>query len=104
MLIAVIGDYLSPEYQVLLEKVKSVKQDEAILDLSRHQKGSWNNMLKARFADIASAHEVIIGTDWHNDIDAKRDITHAQSLHKDCFVYLRSEGVFRPFPEYAERV
>ena len=52
MKVAVIGDYESPEYKELLQRVKILKPEEEVLDLSRHQKSSWNKMLESRFSDI----------------------------------------------------
>ena len=102
MNIAVIGDYGSPQYHDLLMKVKIMQPDEHILDLSRHKNGDWSKLLHARFTDISNAHQVIICSDWHNHFDAKRDITHAQSLHKEIFI--ESDGKFFSFPGYAERI
>ena len=97
-IIAVIGDYESPKYKTLLQDVKRLKPEEEVLDLSRH-KGSWSNQLDKRFTDISNADCVVISADWHKHFDAKRDITHAQSKHKDCFV--EREGQFLPFPEHS---
>ena len=102
MKIAVIGDYQSPEYQILLQRVRIIKSDEEVLDLSRHQKSSWNKMLEYRFADIKSAHQIVISDDWHDHLEAKRDITHAQCLNKECFI--EHGGQFLPFPEYARKL
>ncbi len=102
MKIAVIGDYESPEYKELLQRVKILKPDEQVLDLSRHQKSSWSKMLESRFADIRNAQQVVISDDWESHFDAKRDITQAQSLNKECFI--DQGGRFLPFPEYARRL
>jgi len=102
MKIAVIGDYQSPEYTELLQRVRIIKSDEEVLDLSRHQKSSWNKMKESRFADIKNAHQVVISDNWHDHLDAKRDITHAQSLNKECFI--EHGGQFLPFPEYARKL
>lgn len=101
MKVAVIGDYESPAYKELLQRVRILMPDEEVLDLSRHQKTSWNRRLENRFADIKNALQVIISDDWDDHFDAKRDITHAQSLKKDCFI--DRNGQFLPFPEYARR-
>jgi|SRR5665647_94584 len=102
MIIAVIGDYESPKYQELLQCVKIYKPEEHVLDLSRHQSVNWKKMLDARFADIETAHQVVISNDWDNNIDTKRDITQAQFLHKETFIY--RDGQFLPFPEYAHKL
>jgi hypothetical protein len=102
MKIAVIGGYQSPQYKELLQRVAILKSDEEVMDLSRHQKGSWNKMLEARFEDIKNAHQVVIGDDWEDHFDAKRDITHAQSLDKQCFI--EHGGQFLPFPQYARKI
>ena len=102
MKIAVIGDYGSEQYQLLLDRVRILKSDEEVLDLSRHRKGNWNKMLEARFEDIKNAHQVVISDDWEVHFDARRDITHAQSLNKQCFI--EHGGQFLPFPQYARRV
>lgn len=99
MKVAVIGDYQSPEYKELLQRVKILKPEEEVLDLSRHQKSSWSKMLEARFADINSSYQVIISDDWDSHFDTKRDITHAQSLGKECFI--DRGGQFLLFPQYA---
>jgi hypothetical protein len=102
MKIAVIGDYQSPEYKELFQRVTILKPDEEVLDLSRHQKGSWNKLLENRFADIKNAHQIVISDNWHDHLEAKRDITHAQSLNKECFI--EHGGQFLPFPEYARKI
>ncbi len=102
MKIAVIGDYASPGYKDLLLKVKIAFPEEEVMDLSRHDQTVWAKQLNARFTDISAASLVIIGKDWTRSFDAKRDITHAQSLHKDCLI--EREEAFRPFPEYAESI
>jgi hypothetical protein len=97
MLIAVIGDYLSPNYKTLLENVKRLKPDEQILDLSRHHHVTWKREKDERYKDIENADEVVIGADWPRHFDAKLDITYAQSKYKDC--YVEYEGRFLPFPD-----
>lgn len=101
MKIAVIGDCESPAYKELLQRIRILMPEEEVLDLSRHQKSSWTRMLENRFADIKNAHQVVISDDWDVHFDAKRDITHAQSLNKECFIDCK--GQFLPFPEYAIR-
>jgi hypothetical protein len=101
MRIAVIGDYQSPEYKELLKRIKILKPDEQVLDLSGHQKSSRTKMPEARLVDIKNAHQIVISGDWDNHPDAKSDITHAQSLGKECFI--DRDGQFLPFPEYAGR-
>jgi hypothetical protein len=102
MKVAVIGDYESPEYQVWLQRVRILKSDEEVLDLSRYQKSSGNKMKEYRFADIKSAHQIVISDDGHDHLEAKRDITHAQWLNKECFI--EHGGQFLPFPEYARKL
>ncbi len=103
MVIAVIGDYGSPEYEKFLKKVKQAKPDEDILDLSRHPGYNWSKNLKARFEDICSSHLVVISNDYRNSLESRRDVTYAQERKRECMIYT-SNGEFRPFPEYAERV
>ena len=102
MVISVIGDYDSPEYKELLQKVKMAKPEEKVMDLSRHQSLSWDRMRKSRFEDITNSHLVVIGSDFRNSVEARRDITHAQNISKDCKIY--RDGQFLPFPEYADRI
>ncbi len=102
MKIAVIGDYESRAYKDLLQRVKIIKPEEDVIDLSRHQNGSWSKMMESRFGDIRSALLVVISDDWHNHLDAKRDITYAQSLNKECFI--NHHGQFLPFPEFAQKL
>ena len=102
MKIAVIGDYESQEYKQLLERVKILKCEEDVIDLSRHLRLVWHKKNEARFADIKNAHQIVICGDWDNYIDAKRDITYAQTLNKECFV--EYGGQFLPFPQYARRL
>lgn len=101
MNIAVIGDYGSPEYRDLLIKVAIMQPEEKIFDLSVHNKGTWKEMLQARLVDIGNAHMVIICDDWHSHFDAKRDITHAQSLRKELFI--ECDGKFIPFSAQTDR-
>lgn len=102
MNIAVIGDYQSPQYNNLLQKIRMARPEEQILDLSSHQTGSWKKMCNARFEDIFRSHQVIIGNGWRTNIDARRDITYAQELKKECLIEI--DGTFRPFPEYAREI
>jgi hypothetical protein len=102
MKIAVIGEYESPAYKDLLLRVKIIKPEEEVLDLSRHHNSCWSKMLESRFGDIRNAHLVVISVDWHNHFDAKRDITYAQSLNKECFIDFH--GQFLPFPEFAQKL
>jgi len=102
MIIAVIGEYDSPNYQELLQRVKIAKPEEHVLDLSRHQSVNWKKMLDGRFADIGIAHQVVICSDWRIHFDAKRDITQAQLLNKEIFI--DREGQFLQFPEHAHMI
>ena len=102
MRIAVIGDYESQTYKALVQRVRIARPEEDVIDLSGHQTGSWKKMQNVRFTEIGSAHQVVISDVWHNHFDAKKDITHAQSLNKECFI--DRDGQFLPFPEYAERI
>ena len=101
MNIAVIGDYESPTYIDMVQRVKILNPEEVVSDLSRHKTGGWKKMLESRFTDIVNSHRIVISHDWNDHLDAKRDITHAQLLNKECFI--ERDGQFRPFPEYAER-
>lgn len=103
MIIAVIGNYELPQYKEFLKKVQSAKPEEDILDLSRHPGYNWSKKLKARFEDICSSHQVIISNDYLDSLDARRDVTYAQERKRDCMIYT-SNGEFRPFPQYAERI
>ena len=102
MRISVIGDYSLPEYKELLQIVKMAKPEEKVIDLSRHQSLSWDKMRKSRFEDITGSHLVVIGADFRNSVEARRDITHAQNLSKECKIY--REGQFLPFPQYAQKI
>jgi hypothetical protein len=102
MIIVVIGNYVSPEYHDLLMKVKIMQPEEQVMDLSRHKNSDWSKQLQARFTDIGNAHMVIISSDWRLHFDAKRDITHAQSLHKECFV--ECDGRFLPLDQCISRI
>lgn len=102
MIIAVIGDYESPEYKDLVQRVKISQPEEHVLDLGRHKSFNWKKLLDARFADIETAHQVIICSDWRNHFDAKRDITQAQLLNKEIFI--DRDGQFLQFPENANRL
>lgn len=101
MIIAVIGDYDIQQYQDLLQRVRTAYPEDQVLDLSRHNK-SWKKNLEARFEDICIAHLVIIGFGWRYKIDAKRDVTHAQYLGRECFI--DREGRFLSFPQYATEI
>ena len=101
MRIAVIGDYQSPEYRELLRRIRILKSEEQVLDLSVHQKSSTTRMSEARLVDIKNAHQIVISGDWDNHPNAKSDIAHAQSLGKECFI--DRDGQILPFPEYAGR-
>jgi len=102
MNIVVIGDYQSPQYKDLLQRVHMALPEELILDLSSYRTGSWKKMYDARSEDIFRAHKVIIGNGWRTNIDARRDITYAQELKKECLVEI--DGTYRPFPEYAREI
>ena len=102
MNIALIGDYASPNYQEFLKKIKMVKPEEIILDLSRHPGYNWGKKLKARFEDISASHMVIIHPDYRDSIDSRRDVTYAMDKKRECMIYV--DGVFRPFAEYAPTI
>lgn len=102
MNISAIGDYSSPNYQDFLKKVKMVKPEETILDLSRHPGYNWGKKCQARFDDISSSHLVVIHPDYKNNLDSRRDVTYAMDKKKECMIYV--DGVFRPFSEYAPSV
>ena len=100
MKLAVIGDYESPSYQELLERVKIIFQGETIIDLSAC-KGSWKQKSDDRIDLIGLSHRVIICKEWDVLTDVKKDITAAQALGKECLIDIG--GQFLPFPEYAKR-
>ncbi len=102
MIVVVIGDYESPEYLDLLQRVKILQPEESVLDLSLHHFPTWKQSMDARFADIESAHRVIICNDWRKHFDVKRDITQAQLLNKEIFI--ERDGQFLPFPEHAHQI
>ena len=102
MNIAVIGDYNSPEYQDFLQKVKLVKPEETILDLSRHPGYNWGKKVQGRFEDISSSHLVIIHPNFSNNRDSKRDVTYAGERKRERMIYV--DGAFRPYPEFATQI
>lgn len=100
MRIAVIGDYKSPGYIDLLMKVTIFIEDVFVLDLSKHNTGSWTDMRDARWADIESAHQVIVCNDWlDQNIDVKVDIQKARCLGKELLVFY--DGYLIPLQLYA---
>lgn len=102
MIIAVIGDYGSQEYSELVGRIRMVKPEEIVIDLSKHNSGSWIKDMRSRFRDIGNSHQLVISRHWQDYLEAKRDITHALSLHKECFI--ERDGQFLPFPQYAEKI
>lgn len=102
MNIAVIGDYESPGYQSFIEKIKLLKPEDNVLDLSRHPGYNWGIKCKARFDDISESHLVIIHPNYENQLDSRRDASYAMERKRECLIYL--DGVFHPFPEYAKCV
>jgi len=96
MNIAVIGDYESPDYQVLIGKVKNIFPQEKVYDLSRHLGNNWKKKDDARIGDISDSHLVIICNRWQEYIDARHDLSEAQKLHKD--ISLEISDSFIPFP------
>jgi hypothetical protein len=99
MRIAVIGgNYNSQSYKELLEIVRLAMPEEIIIDMSRHQSGNWKTDFDLRCLDIDSAHRIIVPNDWRDHIDAKADITHAQKVRKDLYIYL--DGKFYPWEAY----
>jgi hypothetical protein len=102
MNIAVIGDYCAEQYQDLIQRVQMAQPEDQVLDLSKHNRGSWKTMCNQRFEDIFRAHRVVIGYGWRTNIDARRDITYAQALGRDCFIDI--DGQFLPFPQYARAI
>ena len=85
MIVAVIGDYESPEYKELLQFVGQTMAEETILDLSRHQSKRWEKLIEKRKQDIADAHKVVVCERWREDklIDVKVDLGNALTLNKD---------------------
>ena len=103
MIVAVIGDYGSPQYESFLLKVKLAMPEEQVSDLSRHPGHVWAKKLKARFDDISESHRVVIHPAYKESLDARRDVTYAMERGRECFIFTSDEQ-FRPFPEYAERI
>jgi hypothetical protein len=99
MNIAVIGNYVLPDYQKFLNKISGVKPDDKVTDLSRHRSGSWDNMKKKRQEDIADSHMVVIGAGWKTSVDAMVDLTYAQKLRKE--IYLEVDGQILLYPDCA---
>ena len=95
MVVSVIGDYGTPEYDVLLKLVKNYQADEQVLDLGRH-KGEWGKKKHLRFSDIDESSLVVISTDWSDRFESRNDVDHAMKKRKSIVVY--SCGRFLPFP------
>jgi hypothetical protein len=100
--IAVIGDYESPFYHDFVARIKMVKPEEDVLDLSKHKSGSWKKILDARFEDIFSSHLVVIAANFRTSLNARRDITYAQQIGRECLI--ENDGRLLPFPEYAREI
>lgn len=101
MRVAVIGDYGTPEYKELLQRVRIAFSEEYIIDMSRHLQSSWKDRLELRILDMDSAHLVIVCSKWDHSVDVKRDITEAQKINRDLVI--EHDGRFIPFTHYAAR-
>jgi|GEM_PF-794333 len=103
MRIAVIGgEYDADSYKDFLSIVKIARPEEYVIDMSRHQEGeNWKKDYDKRCQDINSAHQVIIPSDWRDHINAKRDITYAEMLRKELFIYIN--GTFYPWEDYCAK-
>jgi hypothetical protein len=99
--IAVIGDYESPEYKILYERVKLAYHEESVIDLSRHTGNDWKKRDDARIADITDSHLVIICKDWMNHIDARHDISEAHRMKKE--IYIEYNGGFIEWDKISRR-
>jgi hypothetical protein len=95
MIIAVVGDYTSPDYKDLLLRVKIAFPEEKVLDLSRHEQRNDQLRKRARSTDIEDSHHVILGNNWRGSFDARNDINCAHQNHKEIFVEM--DGAFRPY-------
>ena len=102
MNIAVIGDYESPFYPEFLKKIRLVKPEDTILDLTRHQGNNWGKKLAARWEDISSSYLVIVHPDYEKSLDSRRDLTYAMDRKRECLIYV--DGVFRPFAEHVRSI
>jgi hypothetical protein len=101
MNVAVIGDYESQEYGILLEKVRISFPEERVIDLSRHKSNNWKKRDDDRIADIKDAHLVIICREWYDHIDVRHDISEAQKLKKE--IAMEYNGGFIPFVNQGKR-
>ena len=101
MRVAVINNYDSDYYKVFLQIVKIAKPEENILDLSKYNSRNYNKNKSDRHLEIDSAHQVIIGNNWLENIDARDDITFAMSQKKDIYAYV--DGRFYPWDEYCAK-
>lgn len=104
MIIAVIGDYASSKYKDFLKTVKTAKPEETILDLSRHTHKDWSKLKHAHFTDISNAHLVVLSADYKENFESRNDVHHAMSFEKEDFMYIYTDGKFRPFPEHATAI
>ena len=96
MKIAVIGDYNSPQYKILLQIVKMHFPGDNVLDLSVYQNADYKKREKARQVEIQGSHLFVFDSKWDDSVEIRQDITFAQQSGKDGYLY--SAGQFLSFP------
>ena len=101
MNIAVLANYKSLDYQILLVKVKSLFPEDIVLDLSRHTGNDWKKSDQNRITDISDSCLVIVCQNWQAYPDVIHDLTEAQKHKKDVFIEL--EGRFVPLTQQTAR-
>ncbi len=102
MNIAVLANYKSLDYQILLDKVKSLFPEDFVLDLSRHEGNDWKKSDQSRIRDISDSSLVIVCQNWQAYVDVIHDLTEAQKGKKDIFI--EYEGRFVPLTHQTARV
>lgn len=102
MNIAVLANYKSLDYQILLLKVKSLFPEDLVLDLSRHTGNDWKKSDLNRISDISNSSLVIVCQNWQAHVDVIHDLTEAQRGKKDIFIEF--EGRFVPLTQQTARV
>ena len=102
MNIAVLANYKSLDYQILLLKVKSLFPEDLVLDLSRHTGNDWKKSDQNRISDISNSSLVIVCQNWQAHVDVIHDLTEAQKRKKD--IYIEFDGRFVPLTHQTARV
>jgi hypothetical protein len=90
MIIAVIGEYGWPRYNQLVKLVQTMRPNDEIVDLSKHQSPNWTISLDKRSTDIKNSDIVVISRNYKDVYDGRRDFHLVLQIRK---TYVFEDGM-----------